>query len=62
MDILKKIIKNNSIKPDEIDYVLNIYDELIGGEESATFRSCKCPGSLRIIIDDLKIHIVKNNL
>ena len=55
MDRLDSIIKKQSIKPDDIDYILDMYDKHIKGDESSTYRMCKCPGSLRIIIDDLTL-------
>lgn len=55
MKRLKQIIKKQSIKPDDVEYLLLLYDEHIKGNESETYRICKCPGSLRIIIDDLTI-------
>jgi len=55
MKRLETIIKKQSIKPDDIDYLLNLYDEHINKGESETYRKCKCPGSLRIIIDELTI-------
>jgi hypothetical protein len=60
MDRLRTIIKKQSIKPDDISYILKMYDDLIGGEESETYKMCKCPGALRIIIDDLTLWL-KNN-
>ena len=55
MKRLEQIIKKQSIKPEDIDYLLKLYDEHIRAGESETYRQCKCPGSLRIIIDDLTI-------
>lgn len=52
---LDEIIKKQSIKPDDIDYIIEMYDKHIKGDESDTYRKCKCPGSLRIMIDDLTL-------
>jgi len=54
---LKRALNKNSIKGDQIESVLEHYDLLIRGDESNTYRQCKCPGSLRIILDDLKIYL-----
>lgn len=58
---LKRSISRNSIRQDQIDSILKYYDEFIGEEESETYRICKCPGSLRIIIDDLKLYLINND-
>lgn len=55
MKRIDEIIKKQSVKPDDIDFILSVYDEHIKGAESETYRQCKCPGSLRIIMDDIMI-------
>jgi hypothetical protein len=55
MNKLEYIIKRQSINPSDIDYLLDLYDLHIGGKESQNYRECKCPGALRIILDDLTL-------
>lgn len=59
---LNRIIRTQSIKPEDIPYIIECYDKLIGGDESDNYKICKCPGSLRIMIDDLTLYTKRKGL
>ena len=59
---LKKLYGWRTITKNRIDILIKLYDYFIGGEESKSYKNCKCDSSLRIMFLDLKKYCVENNI
>jgi|688.fasta_scaffold64236_8 hypothetical protein len=62
IDKLKKVYKWKTITKNRIDLLIEVYDYFIKGDESLSYKSCKCDSSLRIMMLDIKKYCVENNI
>jgi hypothetical protein len=59
---LKKVYKWKTITTLRIPLLIEVYDYYIKGDESKTYKNCKCDSSLRIMMLDIKKYCVENNI
>lgn len=62
IDKLRKVYNWKTITKNRIELLIEVYDYFIGGDESLSYRSCKCDSSLRIMMLDIKKYCVENNI
>lgn len=59
---LKKVYKWKTITTLRIPLLIEVYDYYIKGDESKSYKNCKCDSSLKIMMIDIRKYCVENNI
>jgi hypothetical protein len=58
--MIDEIMKWKTITPNRVEKILEYHKNIFGDEMVSWYKNCKCPGALRTMLSDLKLHMVRS--